>query len=964
MRTAPPALDAVQRRVVDHGDGPLLVTGGPGTGKSALLRERFVRLIDAGADPEGVLLIVRTRRDRRAARDELLTRLDRSLPGLRVVTAHGLALDVVNGRFDSLGYRAAPQLLTASEQYERVRELLAGEDPAEWPAYGGMLGLRGFADQVRQFLRRAQEARRSPDDLQAVASRAGLTGWIELAGFYRRYLDVLYARGEVDFAGLVVQAGNAAAAGDPLYEHVMVDDYQEATDAIARLLIELRPSSLVVAGDAGSHVFSFQGTTDRPLREFGADFPAGTAVSLSVPYRFGGGESQSPPVEAWEGLHDSEEHAAIARELRRVHVEDAVSWRELAVVVRRAGPEAAALVRALDDAGVPRVVPETRLALQTQPATFPYLLALRWLASPDQRDSLIESVLTSELAGLSPAAARGLLRAATTDGRPRSRALEMKDGLSPDEAESIGTLRDVLDRAEAFAGRSVLDAFSLLWRELPCSRRLVDATATLRGRSDMEAIRSLADAVERVSQQDDPSVVRFLDLMQRGEEGPGFGPAGAEDVDAVRVLTAHGAAGREFDTVVVAEVLEGNFPSLSRPEPMFDLDVLDRVVTQAERNRERLEDERRLFNVARTRARRRVLFTAGRPGAADPGIGARSRFEAEIGAEWTPFPQTSTVEPVSVGEAAAAWRRDLARTDERPGIRLAALEGLTALGIDPARWWFQRDWTETGAPLHAEVRVSYSRLEKLENCALQYVLGEELGLENRAGYHAWVGSLVHTLIEECEEGAIERTEEALVETANARWRPQEFPSMAVSEAFRRAVTERMLPAWMKEFGETPSLDREIRFEFEVDGAMVTGYVDRVGPLQTGGTIITDYKTGKKANTAPPDENLQLGIYYLALNAVPELREFLPVKAVELAFLKERSKGQISRAQLPLTPTAAGEYATAMRDRLGGLIGRVRELLATEVYRPNPAAECFHCRFKPLCPLYPEGRPVLPVEAAS
>ena len=44
--------------------------------------------------------------------------------------------------------------------------------------------------------------------------------------------------------------------------------------------------------------------------------------------------------------------------------------------------------------------------------------------------------------------------------------------------------------------------------------------------------------------------------------------------------------------------------------------------------------------------------------------------------------------------------------------------------------------------------------------------------------------------------------------------------------------------------------------------------------------------------------------------------------------------------------------------------RVRELLRTEVYRPNRAADCFHCRFKPLCPLYPEGRPVLPVEVAS
>ena len=70
-----------------------------------------------------------------------------------------------------------------------------------------------------------------------------------------------------------------------------------------------------------------------------------------------------------------------------------------------------------------------------------------------------------------------------------------------------------------------------------------------------------------------------------------------------------------------------------------------------------------------------------------------------------------------------------------------------------------------------------------------------------------------------------------------------------------------------------------------------------------------------------------------------------MKAVELAFLKERSRGGISRAQLALTPTAAGEYRTAMRERLEGLIGRVRDLLATEVYRPNPAANCFHCELQ-------------------
>ena len=191
MRMAPLALDALQRRAVEHDDGPLLVVGAAGTGKSAVLLERFVRLVDAGADPDRMVLVVRTRRDRRVARETLLRRLARSLPGLRVVTAHGLALDVVNRRFEALGYAAAPQLLTATEQYERVRELLAGDDPADWPGYGSMLRLQGFADQVRQFLRRAQEARRTPEELAGAAATADLRGWSELAGFYRRYLDVL-----------------------------------------------------------------------------------------------------------------------------------------------------------------------------------------------------------------------------------------------------------------------------------------------------------------------------------------------------------------------------------------------------------------------------------------------------------------------------------------------------------------------------------------------------------------------------------------------------------------------------------------------------------------------------------------------------------------------------------------------------------------------------------------------------
>src|SRR5204862_5435499 len=113
---------------------------------------------------------------------------------------------------------------------------------------------------------------------------------------------------------------------------------------------------------------------------------------------------------------------------------------------------------------------------------------------------------------------------------------------------------------------------------------------------------------------------------------------GGDPSDAVHVITAHGTAGLEFDTVIVAGTTEGNFPSLSRPEPMFDLAALDRLISQSERNRLRLEDERRLFRMVVDRARRRVLFTGSDPHGEAGALSAPSRFVTELGLTWSPAP--------------------------------------------------------------------------------------------------------------------------------------------------------------------------------------------------------------------------------------------------------------------------------------------------------------------------------------
>ena len=958
---APPfSPDPQQDAVLAHPGGALLVTGGAGTGKSAALRERFARLIEGGADPERVALVVGSRRARLAARDALIERLPSSLPSLQVTTFHGLAHLVLRERFSALGYAEPPRVLSAPDQFALVQDLLQGQDPFEWPAYGHLLTLRGFADQIRQFLLRAQEACLSPEEIDAKADAAGLTGWKELARFYRNYLDVLDADRVVDFAALIGRAETAAAASGPLLDHLLVDDYHDATFAQESLVRAIAASDLVVAADPAAHVFSFQGTTAVPALRFTEVFDA-ARVELTTLHRTGG----DVQVDAWNAAHTSEEYAAVARELRRLHVEGGVGWSDLAVVVRRHGSHVGGLLRALDDARIPRTAPESGVSLAQEPATRPYVLALRWLvASGDERNALVESLLTSDLVRLSPAAARGLLRVAHARVGAIGQALEFTDGLTAEEAAQVDTVRGVLGRAEDAANGSVLDSFATLWRELPSSRRLVDGgEASVEARRELDSLVAFSTAVAEAGSASDPSVEAFLASLDAGERGPGFSAWERREADAVHVLTAHGAVGREFDTVIVVGAVEGNFPSLSRPEPMFDLEALDHPISQSDRNRARLEDERRLFRTVLGRARRRVVLMASRAHADEASTG--SRFVDELGVKWIPAPDPGLAEPVSVREAAATWRRTLADPTMPASERLSALDGLVTLGVDPARWWFQHGWTDTGRPLHEHVRASYSKLDTLANCDLQYVLGHELGLGRPVGFHAWVGSLVHGLIEECENGEIPRTLEALQAEVDRRWRPQEFPATAVSEAWRTLARDRMIPNWFERYGPYPAAATEQGFEFDYDGTTIVGYIDRIGPDPAGfpGMRITDYKTGSADRAPKANESLQLGIYYLAVLEADELREFQPVSGVELSYLKGHWKtGDLETREWSVGFGDREEaYQNAMRERLTGLVGDLQRLNDSGSYRPNHQADCRFCDFHSLCPLFPEGRPLFDVQ---
>jgi RecB family exonuclease len=172
----------------------------------------------------------------------------------------------------------------------------------------------------------------------------------------------------------------------------------------------------------------------------------------------------------------------------------------------------------------------------------------------------------------------------------------------------------------------------------------------------------------------------------------------------------------------------------------------------------------------------------------------------------------------------------------------------------------------------------------------------------------------------------------------------------------------MLRNWFEDYGTRPALAVEARFDFEYEGATITGYIDRIGESPKGGSVITDFKTGKSDRAGPPEDSLQLGIYYLAVQESDALAAFKPVDMVELAFLRGDWKStRIQHRKWPIGRKSEETYEQGMRERLAELIERKRQLNEREAYAPNPYANCRFCDFKTLCPLFPEGQPLFSLD---
>ncbi|MDP2623714.1 MAG: ATP-dependent helicase, partial [Actinomycetota bacterium] len=386
-------------------DGPQLVVAGPGAGKTEFLARRARHLIaDRGTPPEQVLLLSFSRRGAAELRSRVTGGILRSFTVIPALTFHALAMRIVEAHGAEGDWHAPPTILTGPEHVALVGELLAAEDPTDWPLpYRTMLTTRSFADEVTDFLQRAFERLVGPTEIAAM----GRADWRALPTFLSRYRRALLERGRIDYGSL--QAEAIRLLEDPAirtqlaatFRYVLVDEYQDTTVAQARIVEKVSEShrNVTVAGDPYQSIYSFRGAELSNVADFPDRFrdsngaPARRIVlttSFRVPRAIldaavrvtagaglpgaAGPVAPAPgegSVETYCFDQASNEAEWIASELQRVHLRDGIPYHRMAVAVRSKRGLLPELSRGLDRRGIPHDPPDSRLV--DHPAVRPVL---------------------------------------------------------------------------------------------------------------------------------------------------------------------------------------------------------------------------------------------------------------------------------------------------------------------------------------------------------------------------------------------------------------------------------------------------------------------------------------------------------------------------------------------------------------------------------------------------------------
>ncbi|PFG33860.1 ATP-dependent helicase [Sanguibacter antarcticus] len=691
------------------------------------------------------------------------------------------------------------------------------------------------------------------------------------------------------------------------------------------------------------------------------------------------------------------EEALVARTLRAEHLLRGTPWSQMAVVARSGGT-LVRLRRALASASVPVALLGADVPLRDEPAVRPLLAALRAAVTGDLTVEVVVDLLTSPLGGLDAVGLRRLRRAL------RGEELAAGGGRSSDtllvellaDPAHAASLRSDVGRAPRrvaamlAAGRAAVDVdgatsqtvlwavwsaadVSETWRTIAVN----GGPGSARADSDLDAVMALFRAAEQfVDRMPQSPPLAFAEYLESQDLPADSLAARAVAGETVQLLTPAGAAGGEWDVIVVAGVQDGTWPDLRLRDSLLGSQALVELLAGRadtassvgpEARRSVLADELRAFAVAVSRARRRLVVTATRDADNEPSVlvdllapPSDDEPDADAAGE---APSPLLAAPLDLRGVVATLRTELAadlatsaRTGhpgEAPAIG-ALLASLAREGLpeaDPRTWYGSSEVSST-TPLRepeALVPVSPSKVEQVHRCALRWAL-ESAGGTSADALSQSVGTLIHDIARELPAAG----HALLAAELDRRWDELRMPAgWPTVQARRRADgMVRRLAEYYKEV--TGEVVVEETFEVQVGRAVLRGAVDRL-ELTDGGVRVTDLKTGKGIPSVRDAEtNAQLGAYQLAVEegAFASLPAGTRSTGAQLVFISEGVRA---------TKRAQGALGDPETSWARALVEDAAETMAGAGFSAVENAMCSMCGVRRSCPLQSEGRHVISLE---
>jgi superfamily I DNA/RNA helicase/RecB family exonuclease len=803
------------------------------------------------------------------------------------------------------------------------------------------------------------------------------------------------------------------------YDFVLVDEYQDTDPAQEALLYALAGDGreLIVVGDPDQSIYAFRGADSHAISRFPDKFrapdgsPAGVVAlgvcrrsgpvlleaSRRIAWRLPAGPAATPlahrgltplpdaaPGEVRILVAESanQEAALVADLLRRAHLVDGVPWSQMAVLVRSAVRQLPVLHRALTTAGVPVAVAGDELPLAAEPGTRPLITLLRCALIPAEltEETAIE-LLTGPLGGTDTLGLRRLkraLRVVSEDAGQRlpadpfaavlrdPRDLVLITPVIGRPAERVAKLLAIARQA-ARRG-SAEDVLWAVWEASGLADTLQAASVAggARGAAadrDLDAVVALFHAAATFTDRLPPGAPRlFLDSLSGQEIAADTLAERAPRRDAVRILTAHRSKGLEWDVVAVCAVQEGSWPDLRLRGSLLGAGELadpspDDGTRAATIMARLLAEERRLFYVAATRARKRLIVTAS----GEESDERPSRFLAELAGEDIEIERVSGQGHrwLSLPALTADLRRTVADPSRPPAVREAAAAQLARLaaagvrGADPDQWYALTTLSspEPVAAPGEMLRLSPSQVESFTRCGLRWLIESAAG---RAGPEALrhLGMVVHAA---AVLGAAGTPDDEIAGRIDELWHHLDFGSAWYS-AKQRALAGTMVRKFLDWQATNPrelvAVEQELRVQ--VGRVQITGRVDRLERDPDGGGVVVDLKTGSSpVAEAELDRNPQLGVYQLAvlLGAFERFGLTQPggAELVQVGKGGLAGRARVQRQQSLGSDQDPGWAQNLVETVAAGMAGPVFEARVNPGCRTCPVASC--------CPVHPHGQGV-------